>query len=180
MLYKNEREIKLIEEEYSRIQSEMPGKYLSETTDKYELTERLLEKYREIRFQVENSCGTMLQHEKKIMDEIGEWDKKQCNINEYCKEHIEDAVRKVKAYPKYGLLYYRILQYRFMMKDCYTYEMIAKMNKTSKQNILQKKKEAIRIVSSLLWDTAPSEIALEFATQRAKLETDRTGNITFD
>ena len=70
------------------------------------------------------------------------------------------------------------MQYRFLLKDFYTYETIAKMNKTSKQNILQKKNEAIHIVADILWDTVPSDIALYFAEYQIKARIDRTENIT--
>ena len=52
------------------------------------------------------------------------------------------------------------------------------MNKTSKQNILQKKNEAIHIVADILWDTVPSDIALHFAEYQIKARIDRTENIT--
>lgn len=178
MLYLKEKSINKTEKEYSRIKSEIPGKYLSEITDKYELTEKLLEKYREIKFLAENSSGSM-QHQPEECENIGLNDDKYRNINVYCKECIEEAVKKVKGYPRYGQIYYKILQYRFLLKDFYTYEMIAKMNKTSKQNILQKKNEAIRIISDILWDTAPSEIALYFVDYQAKTEIERTEKITF-
>ena len=179
MIYLKEKDIDRIEKENSQIKSEVPGKYLSEITNKYELTEKLLEKYRELKFHADNAFGIMLhQAEKSDFQDFLNNNDKYRNINIYCKEQIEEAVRKIKTYPKYGQIYYKILQYRFLLKDFYTYETIAKMNKTSKQNILQKKNEAIHIVADILWDTVPSDIALYFAEYQIKARIDRTENIT--
>lgn len=147
-MYSEEERIELIERQHTRMNSDSPGKYLCEITDKNDITERLLESYRKIRFNAENSTGLMVDCTGNEIDEnirIKVENAGYKNINSFCKEQIEQAVKKVRNYPKYGPIYYRILQYRFLMKDYYTYDKIAKLNKTSKQNILQKKMKQLKL-----------------------------------
>lgn len=176
-MYSEEKRIELIERQYTKMNSDSPGKYLHEITDRDATTEKLLENYRKIRFNAENSRGLISNYTENMLDDTISIKLENAgykNINSFCQEQIEQAVKKIKNYPKYGPIYYRILQYRFLMKEHYTYEKIAKLNKTSKQNILQKKSEAIKIVSDILWDTPPSDIAIYFAEHQAKRRIDRT------
>lgn len=180
-MYSEEKRIELIERKYTRINSDSSGKYLHEITDRNSMTEKLLENYRHIKFNAKNSPSLILKYTEDMLDDtirIQIENVEYKNINSFCQEQIEQVVKRVKNYPKYGPIYYRILQYRFLKKEYYTYEKIAKLNKTSKQNILQKKNEAIKIVSDILWDTPPSDIAVYFAEYQAKRMIDRTEQIT--
>lgn len=146
-MYSEEKRIELIERKYTRINSDSSGKYLHEITDRNSMTEKLLENYRHIKFNAKNSPSLILKYTEDMLDDtirIQIENVEYKNINSFCQEQIEQAVKRVKNYPKYGPIYYRILQYRFLKKEYYTYEKIAKLNKTSKQNILQKKNEAIK------------------------------------
>lgn len=176
-MYSEEERIGLIERQHTRMNSDSPGKYLCEITDKNSMTEKLLENYKKIKFDAENSTGLMVNCTENALDDnirIKLENAGYKNINLFCQEQIELAVKRVKNYPKYGPIYYRILQYRFLMKNYYTYDKIAKLNKTSKQNILQKKNEAIKIVSEILWNTVPSDLTIYFAEYQAKKAIDRT------
>lgn len=174
-MYFKEKEIEGIEKKYTRFEEETSGNYLFEATNRIKLTEKLLENYRKIRFNAQNSTGIMLGTAS--VDEAVQLQIKNAgykNINSFCQEQIEQAVKKVKNYPQNGPLYYKILQSRFIQKDFCTYDKIAKANRTSKQNILQKKNEAIKIVADILWESVPSDLELYFAEYQAKRFTVRT------
>ena len=164
-------ENKIIETEnaYSKIGEQTGGKFFCEVADRILLTEKLLEKYREIKFDVENSSNIMNVEDEKDIN-IKLTDIRCENINAFCLTKVNEALRRLKAYPKYGNLYYRIIYDRYIGKNVYTFEEIGKRQKTSKQNILLKKNEAIKVMATILWDSVPSNIALVFAENQMERE----------
>ena len=95
MIYLKEKDIDRIEKENSQIKSEVPGKYLSEITNKYELTEKLLEKYRELKFHADNASGIMLHQTEKSDFQVLNNNDKYRNINTVSYTHLDVYKRQV-------------------------------------------------------------------------------------
>ena len=167
-MYLLEDNIKKIEREKSKMMQEFGGQYLYKAISKIELTERLLRHYREVKFCIVNheDFSIISENIKGKDDNIKLTNQIPQNIDGFYLDSINQALKRLKSYPKYGSLYYRIIYDRYIGKSVYTYEEISRKLKISKQNVLLKKRDAINILSSLLWESTPTEISIIFAEKQ--------------
>lgn len=170
MMYDLEKLVHEIESENSEIGIISNGSFIFEIKNKIKMTEELLTEYRVMKFEAQNSTTLFLtEAQKYINTKISDTKPNSQNINTLCVNTVNEAMKKLKGYPKYGKIYYEILFLKFIGKEILTYEQIAKKLKCSKPNLLSKKNEAINILASILWGASPSENALAFVETTTKI-----------
>jgi len=135
------------------------GIYVGEVVDKISLTEDLLKKYREIKFNADNSTNSIFCKSQEYVNNIITSSDIQ-DINTICVNIMLASLKRLRNYPKTGKEYYEIIYAKFIGKQILTYDEIAKKRKCSKQNVVNKKNEAISILASIMWDSTLDESAL--------------------
>lgn len=116
---------------------------------------KLLENYRISNYANEHLISTSSEEIKEILNLLNEHRilenyKNELNENKIITGLVEDLMINLKEYPKYGSIYYKIINLKYLSKKDITYEKIAKKLQLAKQTVLNKKDEAITIIVDLL------------------------------
>jgi hypothetical protein len=159
-MYDLERKVVNLDVIESRIIESIDMYINSEQFDRIKITEEMLESYRKVKFCSENSVNTLLSSIKCINNKIT------CDtshdMNSIFIGVLDDAIKRLKAYPKYGKSYHEIIYEKYIRRDIYTYDQLAKKMKLSKQNIISKRNEAINVLAEIIWGSFPYDIVLNF------------------